>query len=79
MRLIACPRCHTQFDVTSVKDSKIRCHCGNEISNVAPTAVDARIQRCGSCGAGHSLESFPTEIMDEWFEEALASVPCNRL
>lgn len=51
MRLVACPSCRTQFDVSVVKDPKIRCHCGHTIENVAHRPVDAEIQRCASCGA----------------------------
>jgi Zn-finger nucleic acid-binding protein/ribosomal protein L40E len=51
VRLVACPACHAQFDVTDVVEPSIRCHCGATVDNVSHTAVESRIQRCGSCGA----------------------------
>ncbi|MGI9591211.1 MAG: zf-TFIIB domain-containing protein [Myxococcota bacterium] len=51
MRLVACPSCHTQYDVTDVVLEKIPCVCGVEIPNVDHDAVDATVHRCGSCGA----------------------------
>jgi len=52
VRLVACPNCHTQYDVTDVQAKTIPCHCGEEIDNVSLQAKDAEIVRCGSCGAG---------------------------
>jgi Zn-finger nucleic acid-binding protein len=52
VRLVACPNCHTQYDVTDVQAKTIPCHCGEEIDNVSLQAKDAEIARCGSCGAG---------------------------
>lgn len=51
MRLIACPDCHTQYDVTEIADPSVRCRCGVEIENREFEAVEARIYRCGSCSA----------------------------
>jgi Zn-finger nucleic acid-binding protein len=51
LRLVACSSCHTQYDVTDVSLEKIPCRCGAEIANVDHSAVDAKIHRCGSCGA----------------------------
>ena len=51
MRLIACASCHTQYDVTDVIEESVRCRCGETIPNEPPVAVDAKIYRCGSCGA----------------------------
>ena len=51
MRLVACSSCHTQYDVTNVALEKIPCRCGAEIENRDHAAVDAKIHRCGSCGA----------------------------
>ena len=51
MRLIACPDCHTQYDVTEVAEKHFPCRCGATIENRSLEAVDARIHRCGSCGA----------------------------
>jgi Zn-finger nucleic acid-binding protein len=52
VRLIACPDCHRQFDVTHVSGAEIRCACGTAVPNEAYPAVQARVRRCGSCGAG---------------------------
>lgn len=51
MRLVACPSCHTQYDVSGVGAREVRCTCGTELPRQSPVAVDARIERCGSCGA----------------------------
>ncbi len=51
MRLIACPDCHTQYDVTEVMEPMIGCRCGRQLENQHLEAVESRIQRCGSCGA----------------------------
>jgi Zn-finger nucleic acid-binding protein len=57
LRLIACPSCHTQYDVTSVTAERFDCRCGAEVENRKLEAVDARIHRCGSCGAGLSADA----------------------
>lgn len=51
MRLIACPNCHAQYDVSGVIAPSVRCRCGSELENRTLTAVDAEIHRCGACGA----------------------------
>ncbi len=51
MRLIACPDCHTQYDVTEVVEPTVVCRCGRELENRDFEAVEARVHRCGSCGA----------------------------
>lgn len=51
MRLVACRSCHAQYDVTDVKDARFDCRCGVPVENVTPTAVDAEVRRCRSCGA----------------------------
>jgi Zn-finger nucleic acid-binding protein/ribosomal protein L40E len=51
VRLVACPKCHVQFDVSGVSDPEIACHCGAAIPNGTPQPVEAAIRRCGSCGA----------------------------
>jgi Zn-finger nucleic acid-binding protein len=56
VKLVACPDCHAQYDVTTVAAERFACRCGTTLENRALTAVDARIQRCGSCGA-NVLES----------------------
>ena len=52
MRLVACPECHRQFDVTHVDAAEIGCVCGARVRNERREAVSARVRRCGSCGAG---------------------------
>lgn len=51
MRLVACSNCHTQFDVTDVAAETFPCRCGSTVENRDLEAVDAKIHRCGSCGA----------------------------
>ena len=51
MRLVACPNCHSQFDVTDVVAESFPCRCGASVENRCLEAVDAKIHRCGSCGA----------------------------
>lgn len=51
MRLVSCPGCHTQYDVTSVEQATVTCSCGRQIANRPLKAVDATVERCGSCGA----------------------------
>ncbi len=51
MKLVACPVCHTQFDVTGVAGDEVLCPCGESVRVESPVAVDAEIRRCASCGA----------------------------
>lgn len=51
MRLIACPHCHAQYDVTHVAETSFDCRCGERLENRALRAVDSEIHRCGGCGA----------------------------
>ncbi|HEY5657987.1 MAG TPA: zinc ribbon domain-containing protein [Myxococcota bacterium] len=51
MQLIACSNCHTQYDVSQVIAESFPCRCGETLENKPLKAVDARIHRCGSCGA----------------------------
>ena len=51
VQLIACPVCHTQYDVSQVVADTITCRCGESLANEPPTSVDAAISRCGACGA----------------------------
>jgi Zn-finger nucleic acid-binding protein len=55
VRLIACQTCHTQYDVTLIIEKEITCRCGEKVENRDLEAMEARIHRCGSCGAqvGH--------------------------
>jgi len=52
VRLVACPDCHRQFDVTHIDAAEIRCACGTTVANEVHAPVHARVHRCGSCGAG---------------------------
>lgn len=51
MKLIACPVCHTQYDVSLVDTSEFACRCGETLENRPLSPVDAAIARCGACGA----------------------------
>lgn len=52
MKLIACPECHAQYDVTEmVADSAFDCRCGTELKATPPAGSDALVHRCGGCGA----------------------------
>jgi Zn-finger nucleic acid-binding protein len=52
VHLVACSRCHAQFDVAAVAGESILCHCGARVEVTRPTPIDAPIRRCGACGAG---------------------------
>lgn len=52
MKLVACPDCHAQYDVSSmVPDSAFDCRCGTTLVASPPAGVDAKAQRCTACGA----------------------------
>ncbi|MEM9173743.1 MAG: zf-TFIIB domain-containing protein [Myxococcota bacterium] len=52
VKLVACPDCHAQYDVSSmVPDSAFDCRCGTSLVATPPVGVDAKTQRCSSCGA----------------------------
>jgi Zn-finger nucleic acid-binding protein len=51
LRLVACKACHAQFDVSAVEEPVFECRCGQAVRNEALPGQDARIQRCGACGA----------------------------
>jgi Zn-finger nucleic acid-binding protein len=51
VRLIACQSCHTQYDVTHVVEKQVPCRCGATLENRTLAGVDAKVHRCGSCGA----------------------------
>jgi len=57
LRLVACPDCHRQFDVTHVRADAVPCPCGARVANERHTPVHARVHRCGSCGAGVGAEA----------------------
>jgi Zn-finger nucleic acid-binding protein len=50
--LVACPRCHRQFDATERRvGSTFPCSCGGAVTVPPPAAHDAAVVRCSSCGA----------------------------
>ena len=51
MRLVACSNCKTQYDVSQIVAAEITCRCGEKIATRALDGVDAKVHRCGSCGA----------------------------
>ncbi len=53
MKLIACPDCHTQYDVVGMApESTIDCRCGKTLEATPPEVpTDALVRRCGACGA----------------------------
>ena len=52
MKLVACPDCHAQYDVTDVAAEQLRVPLRQRsLENRALRAVDAEISRCASCGA----------------------------
>ena len=57
MRLVACPSCHIQYDVSSVRENRFRCSCGVLVENVETLGRDARARRCGACGAAIESEA----------------------
>lgn len=52
MKLIACPECHAQYDVSSMAPGHaFDCRCGETLEASAPKGTDAPVQRCSACGA----------------------------
>jgi Zn-finger nucleic acid-binding protein len=51
MKLVACPRCHAQYDVADVLGETVTCPCGATFPAKAPAAVEAAVTRCAACGA----------------------------
>ncbi|MBZ0268999.1 zf-TFIIB domain-containing protein [bacterium] len=51
MRLVACPDCRTQYDVETLDGPSVSCRCGATVDAKPREAVDAKIERCASCGA----------------------------
>lgn len=52
MKLVACPDCHAQYDVTSrVAGSEFGCHCGTMLTASPSAGIDAVARRCSACGA----------------------------
>ncbi len=57
LKLVACPVCHTQYDVSAVDAPELVCRCGEKLANRPPSAVDAVVARCASCGAQVGAEA----------------------
>ncbi len=81
VRLIACSNCHTQYDVANVQAKVFPCRCGEEIENAPLQPRDARVARCGSCGAGvqENVETCAycgSEIVREPGEHSLICPEC---
>jgi len=57
LKLIACPVCHSQYDVAQIEAERFACRCGESLENRPLTAVDAVVSRCGSCGAHVAAEA----------------------
>jgi Zn-finger nucleic acid-binding protein len=51
VKLVACPDCHAQYDVSDAVAPSFACRCGRSLETRALTPVDAEIHRCASCGA----------------------------
>lgn len=51
LRLVACPRCHIQYDVTAHEGARFACSCGTSVDNAVAPGRDAEARRCGACGA----------------------------
>ena len=51
MKLVACPKCRAQYDVTGLGGGTLTCRCGATVSAAPPAARDAEVSRCAACGA----------------------------
>lgn len=53
MKLVACPQCHAQYDLSARPEGgTFACRCGQVLEAKAPAAaVDAAVERCSACGA----------------------------
>lgn len=51
MKLVACPKCHAQYDVEQAAGATITCRCGATFPGTPPPAKDATVTRCSACGA----------------------------
>ena len=71
MRLVACPSCRTQYDVTDRGEPRFACACGATVENRLPTAVDAEVRRCAACGAPVARQATACE----WCRAAIVRDP----
>lgn len=51
LKLVACPKCHAQYDVADCPAAAVACPCGTSIPTAAPVAKDLAVTRCAACGA----------------------------
>jgi Zn-finger nucleic acid-binding protein/ribosomal protein L40E len=51
VKLVACPNCHAQYDVSGPAAETVACRCGTTFSAQQPPARDSAVTRCASCGA----------------------------
>ena len=51
MRLVICPSCRTQLDVTGVEATSVACPCGTAVAAVGQEGIDTTVRRCAGCGA----------------------------
>jgi Zn-finger nucleic acid-binding protein len=51
LHLVACPGCRLQYDVSGRPETSFLCPCGETVAVVTSRGVEARVRRCGSCGA----------------------------
>jgi Zn-finger nucleic acid-binding protein/ribosomal protein L40E len=51
VKLVACPKCHAQYDLDGQTRELVECPCGTTFPARSAPAVDAAVQRCAACGA----------------------------
>ena len=51
MKLVACPNCHAQYDVSRLVSETVACRCGTTFPAHPPAPRDSAVRRCASCGA----------------------------
>ncbi len=51
MKLVACPNCHAQYDVSGTAAETVACRCGTTFPAEPPAPRDSAVRRCSSCGA----------------------------
>ena len=72
--LLACSKCHRQYDVSSLETgARIRCYCGEMCTVPDREPQDARMVHCASCG-GRLVEdathgSVAQKVHERWDEE----------
>jgi len=51
VKLVSCPNCHAQYDVSGSAAETIACRCGASFPAQPPAPRDSAVRRCSSCGA----------------------------